>query len=326
MRQYIFKRLALGVPTLIGVSLLVFFMLRVLPGDIVQQVAGDNLVTDEDRARIERDLGLDKPAYQEYFSWIGNAATFDFGLSLRDRQPIGDRLQRTLPTTIEMSLLALLISLVIAVPIGIISAVRQDSIADYVGRSVSIGFLAMPTFWLGTMIIVYSSEWFRWATPLPRDYEQIWENPWANLKFLLFPFGHFVPAGPSVVLGVSLSGTVMRLMRTQMLEVLRQDYVRTAWAKGLRERSVVVRHALKNALIPVVTVVGLQVPILVGGSVIVESIYNVPGIGQWFFTAIIARDYTAVQAIALLTALAVVLSNLIVDITYAYLDPRIRYS
>jgi peptide/nickel transport system permease protein len=225
-----------------------------------------------------------------------------------------------------MAVIALMVSLLIALPVGIISAIRQDSIADYLGRTLSIGFLAIPSFWLGTMIIVYASVWFTASTPLPSQYHQIWQDPYANLKFLIFPFGYFIPLGPSVLLGVSLSGTIMRLMRTQMLEVLRQDYVRTAWAKGLRERSVVTGHAMKNAMIPVITVLGLQVPIVVGGSVIVESIYNVPGIGQWFFQAIGFRDYTAVQAIALLTAFAVVASNLVVDIAYAYLDPRIRYS
>jgi peptide/nickel transport system permease protein len=326
MQQYIFKRLLLAIPTLIGVSMIVFFMLRVLPGDLVQQVAGDNQVTPELRAKIERDLGLDKPAYQEYFYWIGGIAKLDFGQSLRDKSSITHRLRDALPTTIEMAVLALAVSLLIALPVGIISAIRQDSIADYLGRSVSIGFLAIPTFWLGTMIIVYASVWFTASTPLPAAYRQIWEDPYANLKFLIFPFGYFIPIGPSVLLGVSLSGTVMRLMRTQMLEVLRQDYIRTAWAKGLRERTIVTSHAMKNAMIPVITVIGLQVPVVVGGSVIVESIFNVPGIGQWFFQAIGFRDYTAVQAIALLTAIAVVLSNLAVDIAYAYLDPRIRYS
>ncbi len=326
MRQYILKRLLLAVPTLIGVSLIVFFMVRLIPGGVVQQIAGDTPVTPEFREQVERDLGLDKPAYEQYFVWLGGVAHGDFGRSLRDRQPIDNRLRNTLPTTLEMALLAIIISLLIAVPVGMISAMRQDSILDYLARTVAIGFLAIPSFWLGTMIIVYASLWFTKATPVPQQYAQIWEDPYANLKFLLFPFGYFVPVGPAVVLGVGLSGTVMRLMRTQMLEVLRQDYVRTAWAKGLRERNVVLRHAVKNALIPVITVVGLQVPIVVGGSVIIESLYNVPGMGQWFFQAVGFRDYTAVQAIALLTAVAVVLSNLAVDVAYAYLDPRIRYS
>lgn len=342
MRQYIIKRLLLAIPTLVGVSMIVFFMVRAIPGDVVQQISGDSPVTPEFRAQVEKDLGLDRPAApvtisgdppfvafhtdSQYVRWLGNSLRLDFGTSLRGRENIAHRLKRTLPTTLEMAILALLVSLIIAVPIGMISAMRQDSVIDYVSRSVAIGFLAIPSFWLATMIIVYSSVWFTKATPQPQAYQQIWENPYENLKFLLFPFGYFIPVGPAVVLGVSLSGTVMRLMRAQMLEVLRQDYVRTAWAKGLPERRIVTGHALKNALIPVITVVGLQIPIIVGGSVIIESIYNVPGMGQWFFQAIGFRDYTAVQAIALLVAVAVVASNLVVDITYAYLDPRIRYS
>lgn len=325
MRQYILKRLMLAVPTLIGVSLIVFFMVRFIPGGVVEQIAGDNQLTADVRAQIEKDLGLDQPAYRQYFTWMGGVARIDFGHSLRDQSSINARLKKTLPTTLEMAALAIIISLCIAVPVGLISAVRQDSVVDYASRSVAIGFLAIPSFWLGTMIIVFSSVWFKLATPLPSEYRQFWENPYLNLKFMLFPFGYFIPVGPAVLLGVSLSGTVMRLMRTQMLEVLRQDYVRTAWAKGLRERSVVIQHAMRNALIPVITVVGLQVPTVVGGSVIVESIYNVPGMGQWFFAAIGSRDYTAVQSITLLTAMAVIFSNLGVDITYAYLDPRIRY-
>ncbi len=325
MRTYIIRRLLLAVPTLIGVTLVVFFMVRLIPGGVVDQIAGDNQLSAGDRARIEKDLGLDRPAYQQYFTWAGGAAHLDFGKSLRDDSSITARVKHTLPTTVEMAVLAIAISLLIAVPVGVVSAIRQDSIVDYVARSIAIGFLSVPTFWLGTIIIVFASVWWNLATPVPQQYQQIWENPYENLKFLVFPFGYFVPAGPAVLLGVSLSGTVMRLMRTQMLEVLRQDYVRTAWAKGLRERDVIVRHAMKNAMIPVVTVVGLQVPIVVGGSVIVESIYNVPGMGQWLFQAVGLRDYTVVQSVALLASVAVVLSNLAVDVTYAYLDPRIRY-
>ena len=326
MRNYIFKRLILAVPTLIGVSLIVFFMVRLIPGDIVEQIAGDTPPTPEYRAQVEKELGLDKPAIEQYFYWVGGVVTLDFGDSLRSRSPVIDLLKAKLPVTIEMSLIALFVSLLIAVPVGIISAVRQDSLIDYFSRSTAIGFLAVPTFWLGTLIIVYSSVWFNKATPVADDYKEFWENPITNLEFLVFPFGYFIPVGPAVILGVSLSGTVMRLMRAQMLEVLRQDYVRTAWAKGLRERTVVTGHALKNALIPVVTVVGLQLPILISGSVVVESIYNVPGMGQQFFVSIGTRDYTTVQAIALIIAVAVVFSNLIIDVTYAYLDPRIRYS
>jgi len=326
MRTYILKRLLLAIPTLFGVSILVFFMLRILPGDIVQQVAGENEVTPELREQIERELGLDQPAWREYLDWLGGVLTLDFGRSLRTRTPIGDQLADTLPTTIEMSLLALAIAIIIALPIGVLAAVRQDSLWDYVARSTAIAALAVPSFWLGTMIIVYASLWFSWSTPVADEYRQIWEDPRANLEFMLFPFGYFIPVGPAVLLGIGLTGTVMRLTRAQMLEVLRQDYVRTAWAKGLRERSVVVSHGMKNALIPVITVIGLQVPILVGGSVIVESLYNVPGMGRWLFQSIGFRDYTVVQTITLIAAVFVVVSNIVVDVTYAYLDPRIRYS
>lgn len=326
MRQYIIKRLILAVPTLLGVSILVFSMLRVLPGDIVQQVAGENEVTPELEQQIKRDLGLDKPAARQYFEWLGGVLTLDFGRSLRLKTPINEDLKNKLPVTIEMSLLALGISLLIALPVGVVAAIRQDTWIDYVARSTAIGFLAIPSFWLATMIIVYSSLWFDVATPQAQDYRHIWVDPWGNIKFMLFPFGYFIPVGPAVILGISLVGTVMRLTRTQMLEVLRQDYVRTASAKGLRERDVVVSHAMKNALIPVVTVIGLQIPVLLGGSVIIESIYNVPGIGQWLFQSVIARDYTVVQSIALIIGVSVVLTNLLVDVTYAYLDPRIRYS
>jgi peptide/nickel transport system permease protein len=326
MRQYIFKRLLLAVPTLLGVSILIFFMLRVLPGDIIQQVAGENEVTPELEQQIREDLGLDQPAWREYFDWLGGVLTLDFGRSLRTRTPIAEELKTRLPTTIELATLGLGVSLLIALPVGIVSAIRQDTPVDYVARSVSVAFLAIPSFWLGTMIIVYTSVWFNWASPQAQEYRQFWEDPIANLQFMLFPFGYFLPLGPAVLLGVGLSGTVMRLTRTQMLEVLRQDYVRTAWAKGLRERSVVLGHAMKNAMIPVVTVIGLQIPVLIGGSVIIESLYQVPGVGQWLFTSVGLRDYTVVQTVTLITAVAVVASNLIVDIGYAYLDPRIRYS
>jgi hypothetical protein len=197
MRQYILKRLILAVPTLVGVSLIVFFMVRLIPGGVVQQIAGDNQLTADVRARIERDLGLDRPAYEQYFRWGGGVLKLDFGTSLRDRSSISGRLKDTLPTTLEMAVLAITISLLIALPVGIISAIRQDSIIDYIARSISIGFLAVPSFWLGTLIIVYASLWFTKATPPPQQYQQLWENPYENLKFLLFPFGGFVPVGPA---------------------------------------------------------------------------------------------------------------------------------
>jgi peptide/nickel transport system permease protein len=264
--------------------------------------------------------------WRQYFDWAGGILRLDFGHSLRGQGSNNEQLKHRLPATLELSLIGLVISLLIALPIGTLSAIRQDSLPDYAGRSLAIGFLAIPQFWLAIMIVTFASVWFEKAAPSVTSYQQIWQDPWQNIKIMLFPFGYFVPVGPAIVLGVSLSGTVMRLTRAQMLEVLRQDYVRTAWAKGLKERSVVIGHALRNALIPVITVVGLQVPILVGGSVIVESIYNLPGIGLWFYSAITLRDYSIVQTVALLTAVIVVLSNLLVDLAYAWVDPRIKYS
>ncbi len=367
MQQYIIKRVGLALLTLFGVSILVFFGIRIIPGGVVDQILGEsqvkiadadrikaeveellsrqsNLNADEQtrlqtlrpsydqivanenqRRRIEQELGLDGPPWRQYFDWVGNILRLDFGESLRGQGSNNDQLRKFLPTTLEVSLLGLLISLLIALPVGIISAIRQDTLPDYAGRSTAIAFLAIPQFWLATMIVVFASAWYEKAVDVT-GYKQIWEDPWVNLKAMLFPFGYFIPVGPAVVLGVSLSGTVMRLTRAQMLEVLRQDYVRTALAKGLRERSVVLRHAMRNALIPVITVVGLQVPILVGGSVVVETVFDLPGVGQWFFGAITLRDYSIVQTVALLTASIVILSNLIVDLAYAWIDPRIKYS
>lgn len=370
MQQYIMKRVALALLTLFGVSLLVFFGIRIIPGGVVDQILGESqvvvanadevraeveellgkqdegalsaeeqgrltelrpsydliLANENQRKKIEGELGLDGSVWEQYTDWMGGILRLEFGDSLRGQGSNNDELKKRLPATLELSLFGLLISLLIALPIGTLSAVRQDSAADYAGRSLAIGFLAVPQFWLGTMIVVFASVWFEKAVPSVTNYKQIWEDPLQNLKIMLFPFGYFIPVGPAFVLGVGLSGTVMRLTRAQMLEVLRQDYVRTAWAKGLTERSVVVGHALRNALIPVITVIGLQIPILVGGSVIVEAVYNLPGIGLWFVTAMSLRDYTIVQTVALLTAVIVVFSNLLVDLAYAWVDPRIKYS
>ncbi len=368
MQQYIIKRLALALLTLFGVSLLVFFGIRLIPGGVVDQILGesqvrianadeikaevdellarqsnltpeeqtrlqqirpsyDQIVANENqRKNIEKELGLDAHPARQYIDWVGSVLRLDFGQSLQRQGSNNEQLKDRLPATLELSLMGLIISLLIALPIGTLSAIRQDSVPDYAGRSLAIGFLSIPQFWLATMIIVFAINWFDKAAPSVTSYQQIWEDPVQNLKIMLFPFGYFIPVGPAVVLGVGLSGTVMRLTRAQMLEVLRQDYVRTAWAKGLKERSVVVRHALRNALIPVITVVGLQIPILVGGSVIIESIFTVPGIGIWFFQAVGQRDYTIVQAVAILTAVIVIFANLLVDLTYAWIDPRIKYS
>jgi peptide/nickel transport system permease protein len=325
VQAYILRRVVLMIPTVVGVTFLLFMLIRSLPGDVIDQIAGEGaVVTPEVRADIKHQLGLDRPWYTQYWTWLFDASHGDFGESLRTGRPIAAELRLRLPVTLELASLALVVSLLIALPIGVYAAVRQDTPLDYVARSISIGALAVPNFWLATLVIVLPSVWWKVAPPI--EYVDLWKDPWQNIKIMLFPYGNFVPVGPAVILGVGLSGIVMRLVRAQMLEVLRQDYIRTAWAKGLRERTVVTRHALKNALIPVVTVVGLQLPFLIGGAVIVESIFNIPGMGRYLLAAIQQLDYTVVQAVVLVVAVAVVVSNLVVDLLYAYLDPRIRYS
>ena len=304
------------VPTLFGVTVLVFALMRMLPGDVVNQIAGENAtLTEERRAEIRRELGLDRPWYEQYGRWVAGIVRGDLGESLQSRVPVTEELANRLPVTLELSLLGILFSLVIALPIGIMAAVRQDSLLDYLARSTAITFISIPSFWLATMVIVYPSMWWGWAPPL--QYADLWEDPVKNLNMMLIP---------ALILGFSLSGTVMRLTRAQMLEVLRQDYIRTAHAKGLHARAVLVRHALKNALIPVVTLIGLQLPVLVGGTVILETIFSIPGMGSYFVFSIRTLDYPVVQSVNLLIAAVVVFANLLVDLTYSYLDPRVRYS
>lgn len=304
------------VPTLIGVTIIVFCLVRFLPGDVVQQISGESAqLTEEERADVRKELGLDKPVFQQYFIWLSEVARGDLGQSLQTKVSVGSELKNRLPVTIELGLLALMISLCVSLPIGVFAAIRQDTILDYIARSGAIAFLSIPSFWMGTLVMVLPSKWWGWAPPL--QYYDLWDKPVDNLYMLIIP---------AVILGMLLSGTVMRMTRAQMLEVLRQDYVRTAWSKGLRERTVVARHAIKNAFIPVITIVGLQIPVLVGGTVILESIFSIPGVGRYLMFSIASLDYPVVQAINLIVASVIVLTNLAVDITYGYLDPRIRYT
>jgi peptide/nickel transport system permease protein len=303
------------VPTIVGVTILVFLMIRLMPGDLVQQISGESAVlSEEERQEVREELGLNRPVFQQYFVWMGKVLRGDLGTSFQTKVPVTTELKDRLPVTLELGLLALFISLCVSLPIGVIAAIRQDTVLDYVARSGAIAFLSIPSFWMGTLVMVLPSKWWGWAPPL--TYEDLWVDPLNNLYMLIFP---------AAIMGMVLSGTVMRMTRAQMLEVLRQDYVRTAWSKGLRERTVVSRHAIKNAFIPVVTIVGLQIPILVGGTVILETIFGIPGIGRYLLVSVGSLDYPVVQAEILIIALAVVVTNLAVDMTYAYLDPRIRY-
>jgi peptide/nickel transport system permease protein len=313
MSRYIIRRLLLMAVTLLGVSVFVFGLIRLLPGDAVTMLLQDYAYA-ENLDALRAKLGLDKPVYVQYWEWLGRVLRGDLGASLRSRQPIIDELARRLPITAELGLLAMLIGLLISIPVGVLSAVKQDTITDYLARGVAVAALAIPGFWLGTLVITFPSIWFRWTPPL--QYTPIYVDPIKNLSHVVIP---------AAILGIGLSGTLMRLTRATMLEVLRQDYVRTAWAKGLADRVIIFRHALKNALIPVVTVLGLQVSVLVGGSVVMEQIFVIPGMGRYLLEAIQYRDYPVVQALNLVFALVILTSNLLVDIIYAYLDPRIQY-
>ena len=278
MRAYIIRRLLLVIPTLFILTVLVFLSVRFIPGDVIGIMASRMLSVggEVDREALERMLGLDVPVWVQYGRWIGDILLRGtLGESLLGGWRIEERMLGRLPVTAELGLLAILIGLVIALPVGIYSAVRQYTAADYVGRSVAIMGLATPNFWLGTMVMIFPAIWWAWSPPM--ELVPFAQDPLGNLGMFLIP---------SLILGTYLSASTMRMTRTMMLEVLRQDYIRTAWAKGLLERSVILRHAVKNAIIPVVTLVGMQLPILVGGSVIIENIFNLPGLGRLMLDAL----------------------------------------
>jgi peptide/nickel transport system permease protein len=315
MSRYLLRRLVLLVPTLFGVTVVVFTLVRLLPGDAVSLQLQDAKATAADEAALRSQLGLDRPVVVQYVEWLGNLARGDLGHSFRSRQPITTELANRIPVTAELGILALVIAAVVATCVGIISAVRQDTWADYVGRSVAIGLLAIPGFWLGTLVVTLPSVWWHWTPPL--QYARLTVDPLKNLSIVIIP---------AVILGLGLSGGLMRLIRTQMLEVLRQDFIRTASAKGLAEHAVVMRHALKNAFIPALTVLGLQIALLVSGTVVLESIFVLPGMGRYLLEAVQSRDYPAVQGLNLLFASVIIFTNLIVDLMYGWLDPRVRYT
>ncbi len=318
MFNYLIRRLLALIPTLLFASMIVFSIVRLVPGDIIDLmlIENDFASTDlETRSQIEQALGLDKPIYVQYWYWLYNIVRHgDLGNSLwQDTSVVAD-ISARLPVTIELGILSLLVALFIAIPIGIYSAVRQETVFDYVGRSFSILALAVPSFWLGTMVVILPAMWWGW-TP-PNNIVPFFEQPWENLKTFITP---------ALILGASLSAVTMRMTRSMMLEVLRQDYVRTAWAKGLSERTVVLRHAVKNAMIPVVTLIGVLVPFVFGGTVIIEQIFQLPGIGQLLFDAVSQRDYPIITGVFLIVGTMVILVNLAVDLCYGYLDPKVRY-
>ena len=315
MHKYVLRRLLLALPVLLLSSLIVFGLMRVMPGDALTVLMGESgNIGDKELAKLRRDLGLDRPYHEQYAIWLWQMVSLNPGDSIFTNEPIPVSLRKAIPVTLELAALAMIIGLVIAVPVGVLSATRQDSTSDYVGRMVAVSGLSLPDFWLATLVITFAAIWFHWIPPI--GYVSLWDSPWRNLQQFLLP---------AAVLGFRLSAATMRMTRSTVLEVLREDYVRTAWAKGLAGRIVVYKHALKNALIPVVTIVGGQLGVLLAGTVVVETIFALPGMGRLTVEAILFRDYPVVQTNVMLVAATLVTLNLVVDLTYAYLDPRIRY-
>jgi peptide/nickel transport system permease protein len=325
VRAYVIRRLILIIPTLLVLSFLIYFLISFVPGDVISaMMAVPGADQEIDREALEKKLGLDDPLIVQYGRWIGFVRQTDgdlrglfqgdFGVSWWTRQPVVGLMIERWPVIIELGFLGMAIAQLIALPIGIFSALFQDRWPDYVARSFAILCISIPGFWLATLVVVLPTIW--WGSMRPLAYIKLTEDLMGNLGMVI---------APAIVLGMSLAGLTMRMTRTMMLEVLRQDYIRTAWSKGLRERVVVVRHALKNALIPVITIVGLQLPVLVGGTVIIEQIFGLPGMGRMVLDAIMRRDQPLVSGSLLIFAVGLVLINLLVDLAYSFLDPRIRY-
>src|SRR5262245_19275128 len=317
MQAYIVRRLLALIPTLFFASLIVFVTVRLIPGSVIDLMLSQNDISADkfSRDQLVAALGLDKPMWEQYGRWLGAILLHgDFGRSLWLTTPVAELLASRLPVTFQLGLMAMMVALTVAIPIGAYSAMRQDTAGDYIGRSFSILMLAVPSFWLGTMVMVFPSIW--WVGSPRIAFVPFRERPLENLAHLIVP---------AIILGTSLSAVTMRLTRTMMLEVLRQDYIRTAWAKGLNEKLIVTRHAPRNALIPVVTLIGIQAPLLIGGAVIMEQIFVIPGMGLLLLDAVTQRDYPIITGVFLIVGVAVMLINLAVDLTYGLLDPKVRY-
>ena len=313
MKRYLAKRLLIAVPSLLIASLIVFTLPRLLPGDAVQLMLAEKAYA-KDVDELRAKLGLDRPLVVQYVEWLVRVTRGDLGESLWTRRPVLQELGQRLPVTLELAFFALAFALAIAVPVGVISAARADTLQDYVARSAAILGLSVPGFWLATLLIVLPAIWWGWR-PVA-EFTEFGTNPLAHVaQFLL----------PALILGVAAGAALMRLTRGMLLEVLRQDYVRTAWAKGLGERVIVLKHGLRNAIIPVVTLLGTQLPQIFGGTVVIETVFGLPGMSRFLFDAISQRDYPVIQGVNLVVVSTVVLINLAVDALYAVLDPRIRY-
>lgn len=313
MFVFIVRRLVNMIPTLVGLSLIVFFMMRVVPGDATDLILEESpTAVRKDELRAE--LGLDRPLHEQYLIWMGGVVQGDFGRSFWTNKPVIDAIKQTAPVSIELTIFASAFAFAFAVPLGVLSAVKQNTIWDYLGRSISIAALSIPNFYLGTLVVVLPAVFWGWVPPV--SYRHIWDEPIQNLQQFWLP---------SLVIGASASASLMRMTRSALLEVLRQDYIRTAHSKGLAFGVIVRKHALKNAMVPVITIFGALVAGLLTGTVITETIFNLPGFGRLTINAISQRDYPQIQANVLLFGVVYVLTNLAVDVSYAFLNPRIRY-
>ena len=314
MGRYIGKRILLLIPAVFLVCVIVFALMRMVPGDAVDSIIYkySSMGISADRAEIEAMLGLDKPAVTQFFTWLKGAVTGNLGESLFEYESVSSIIARQLPVTLELGILTLVFSCLLSIPLGLFCAAKQDSLPDYVFRVISVLLLSIPVFWIATMVIIYPALWFNYAPPT--DYVSFLENPLENLRMFLIP----------ALLGALMqAGIQMRAVRTMTLEVMRLDYIRTAWAKGTRERVILFKHAFRNAMIPVVTMIGGSAASMIGGSVIMESVFNIPGIGQQVVVSLGARDYPVVQGCVLVFAIFVMVVNLLVDICYKWIDPRI---
>jgi len=333
MRAYAIRRLLLIIPTLLLTTVIIFLLLRLMPGDIVdamivelEEAYGsiEGYTEGQMRAEVEEELGLNVPIFTQYGRYLGVIPRDDgsfsgilqgnLGNSMWQRKPVVDLIMPRLPVTFQLSLMAVILAYLVAIPVGIYAAVRQDTWGDYLGRSFAIGWLSIPNFWLATMVMVFPALWWNWSPPI--YIIKFFDDPIGNLGMFIIP---------ALIMGMASSGGMMRSTRTWMLEVLRQDYVRTAWAKGLRERVVLIRHAFRNTLIPIVTRMGGLMPSLIGGTVIIENIFCLPGMGQLLIFSLARRDFIVVNALLLLSGILIMFGNLMADLLYGVVDPRIRY-
>ena len=314
MRQYLLKRILLMIPTLLGVAALIFLLMRVVPGDLVELKHAVEAVSTEALQKERALLGLDKPLWYQFGAWIWDIVRGDFGVSMWTGRPVIYEISIRFQLSLQLAIMAAFLAVILAIPLGTVAALKQDTWVDYVIRVFSISGLATPSFWLGIIVILGLLILFGWLPPM--EFTPFWENPSANMAQLIWP---------TLAIGYRYSAMIMRMTRSSVLEVLREDYIRTARAKGLRERLILIRHALKNALLPVISVIGLELAFLIGGMVVTEQVFNLNGLGRLLVQSIEQRDYTMTQSLVLLTAIFFILMNFVTDLVFAWLDPRVRY-